>query len=138
MTELYRATAINDDGGRGTTWAVDGPRLRVASPLDPPGEEPATNPEQLLALAWSTCLAATVRVILGDDERRSRVRVDVTLVPAVGADGYEFELDAYIALEAAAPGESERVRDAAHARCPISRLVREARAVRVHTEPFAS
>lgn len=116
--------------------------MRVASPLSIAGKSSSgqadperSNPEQLLALAWATCLNATAQVIL-KQSHRSRVRVEVDLRDAVPGPGFEFRVDAYLAVEGHGEVQAEEVLRAAHARCPVSKLLWEADTVTVHTEPF--
>ena len=92
--------------------------------------------EQLLALAWATCLNATARVIVGNTTRTA-VRVEVELHPADPGPGYEFHADAYLSVEGADTARTERVLHAAHARCPVSKLLHGAATARVHPEPYS-
>jgi len=131
----YQTAASNRDGGSGISSVDGGLRVAVASPLDPERDPAASNPEQLLALAWATCLNATAQVIVADG-RRTAVRVAVQLRDAEHAAGFEFEVDAYLSLEDAERGETESVLAAAHARCPVSRLLAESANVRVHAEAY--
>lgn len=131
----YRTQAINPDGGDGTAFVPDGLTVTVSSPLTPDRDPSGSNPEQLLALAWATCLNATARVIVAG-ERRTTVRVEVELHDA-DVGGYEFRVDAYLSVEGASPQEAEQVLAAAHDRCPVSRLLRDAATARVHTEAYA-
>ena len=73
MGARYRTQAINSDGGDGRAHVPGGLDVAVASPLGT-NVEAGTNPEQLLALAWSTCLNATAQVIVAG-ARRTSVRV---------------------------------------------------------------
>lgn len=106
------------------------------APLMRPQSEEATNPEQLLALAWATCLNATAQAIL-NNKRRSRARVIVELRDAAAADGYEFHVAAYLAVDGVTRSEGEKILRAAHARCPVSKLLRGASTVSVHLEEYA-
>lgn len=132
----YRTEAINRDGGDGIAGVPDGLSVTVASPLNPDRDPAGTNPEQLLALAWATCLNATAQAIVA---RRSRtaVRVEVELHDAAAGPGFEFHVDAYMSVEDASVEEAQRVLDAAHTRCPVSKLIGGAATVAVHAEEFA-
>ena len=131
----YRTEAINRDGGDGLAEVPGGLSVTVSSPLNPDRDPAGTNPEQLLALAWATCLNATAQAIVA---RRSRtaVRVEVELHDAT-TGGYEFHVDAYLSVADADAVETERVLTAAHARCPVSKLIGGAATVAVHAEEFA-
>ncbi|MGW8482243.1 OsmC family protein [Microbacterium sp. NPDC055903] len=133
-TALYRTQAINRDGGDGVSAVPGGLSVKVSSPLAADFDQAASNPEQLLALAWSTCLNATAQAVLAG-ATRSAVRVEVELHPAP-ARGYEFRVEAYLSVEGADEDETATVLAAAHARCPVSRLLGGSATVHVHTEPY--
>jgi len=137
MSTRYRTEASNRDGGAGTSVVHGGMAVPVASPLNPERDPDASNPEQLLALAWATCLNATARVFVPRDQRTT-VRVEVELHDAADAPGYEFHVDAYLSAEGASPDETERILAQAHARCPVSKLLSAAATVAVHAEPYAA
>lgn len=132
----YRTEASNSDGGTGVSSVTGGMNVAVASPLNPDRDPAASNPEQLLALAWATCLNATARVFVAP-EQRTAVRVEVELHDAADGPGYEFHVDAYLSVEGADAEETERVLAKAHARCPVSKLLGGSATVAVHTETFA-
>lgn len=131
----YRTEAINRDGGEGVAAVADGLSVTVSSPLNPDRDPAGTNPEQLLALAWATCLNATAQAIVAR-RQRTAVRVEVELHDATERAGYEFHVDAYLSVEGASTDEAQRVLEAAHARCPVSKLLNDAATVRVHAESY--
>ncbi|MGM7667899.1 OsmC family protein [Microbacterium sp. A93] len=136
MSMRYRTEAINRDGGDGIAQVPDGLSVKVASPLNPHRDADGTNPEQLLALAWATCLNATAQVIVARGTR-SAVRVEVELHDADPGPGLEFHVDGYLSVEGASVSEAEDVLAAAHARCPVSKLLAGSADVRVHTEAYS-
>lgn len=136
MSMRYWTEAVNHDGGDGSSSVPGGLEVAVGSPLRDERDPAATNPEQLLALAWATCLNATARVIVAN-ARRTAVRVRVELRDAEPSPGFEFHVDAYLSAEGADVAETERILDAAHARCPVSKLLGGAASVRVHTEAYS-
>ena len=131
----YRTQAINRDGGDGVASVPDGLSVTVSSPLSPDRDPAGTNPEQLLALAWATCLNATAQTIVAR-RQRTAVRVEVELHDAAAGTGYEFRVDAFLSVEDASADEAQRVVDAAHARCPVSKLLKDAATVAVHAESY--
>lgn len=109
----------------------------VASPLDPSADPTASNPEQLLALAWSTCLNATAQAIV-KGERATSVSVEVELHEAVGRIGYEFHATAFVSADGLDDEQTRILAEAAHARCPVSRLLHGAATVSVKPTTYAA
>ena len=136
MAMRYQTEARNDTGGDGMSRVVGGMEVAVSSPLAPEFDPAASNPEQLLALSWATCLNATAQAVVQQGVR-TNVRVTAELHDAAPGPGFEFHVDAYLSVEGADSTETERVLAAAHARCPVSKLLAAATTVRVHAEPYA-
>ncbi|MGP9539192.1 OsmC family protein [Brachybacterium sp. AOP43-C2-M15] len=121
---LYTARVDNHGGTSGEVRVHDGP---TASPL-PTGGPFATddgyNPEQFLAMAWSTCLGETLAVVLAehgrDDLGQVSVEVELHRDPA---GGYRFVPRALVSIEAMSEEEARPLIEAAHARCPVSKLL---------------
>src|SRR5690606_38340485 len=99
--------------------------VTVANPLDPVVDPTASNPEQLLALAWSTCLNATAQAIVRG-ERATSVSVEVELHEAVGRIGFEFHATAFVSADGLDDAATQTFAEAAHLRCPVSRLLASA------------
>lgn len=127
---IYSTTVTNDGGTAGWVRVSDGPQVQTGPPSDP---SQGVNPEQFLGMAWSTCLNATVeavlrdRGVLGADGApvRSRVSVQVSLIREPGGE-YAFVPEATVSVEESAglsEGELQDVAQAAHARCPVSKLL---------------
>ncbi|SDQ09405.1 OsmC family protein [Microbacterium sp. cf332] len=136
MAVRYRTTASNDDGGTGVSRVAGGLEVAVSNPLQPGHDETASNPEQLLALAWSTCLSATAQAIVRG-ERRTRVRVDVAMRDAEGRGGYEFVATAFVSAEGVDEQAAAELAAAAHDRCPVSRLLHASPLVTVRAESWS-
>jgi organic hydroperoxide reductase OsmC/OhrA len=131
---LYRAVAVNTGGIAGQVCVADGETIQTGAPGHP---EQGTNPEQFLAMAWSTCLGATVISILARSriEADSRVRVEVELHQQ--SDGqYFFVPIAYVAIAGLDEARAKRIATLAHHRCPISKLIGSAPQVAVQIEPY--
>lgn len=135
MAIKYSTEAVHTADGNGVSRVVGGMEVSVSSPLSPTFDTAATNPEQLLALAWATCLNATAQAIV-EASVRTHVRVVVELHDRLPAPGYAFQVDAYLSVAGADVAESERVLAQAHARCPVSQLLSSASTVHVHTEVY--
>lgn len=116
---LFTAVAINRSGVNGESWIEGGMRVPVASPTDPSRGD-ATNPEELLALAWVTCLNAAARVVAGP---KVEARAEVTLHPRAENNGFEFRARAELRFPGRSPEEAADLAAAAHERCPVSRML---------------
>lgn len=131
---LYRTVAVNTGGIAGHVHVADGETIRTGAPGHP---EQGTNPEQFIAMAWSTCLGATVISILQRSriEADSRVRVEVEQHQQ--PDGqYYFALIASVAIAGLDEAHVKRIANLAHHRCPISKLIGNAPRVAVQIEPY--
>ena len=129
---LYTARVDNLRGTSGHVRIHDGPAAlategtgEVSLPTGPPrapGE--GLNPEQFLAMAWSTCLGETLRVVLREQGEtvESRVSVEVEL-HRDPAGGYRFHPRALLHLPGIEAPRAQELAAAAHARCPVSRLL---------------
>ncbi|MDN3494450.1 OsmC family protein [Planococcus sp. APC 4015] len=135
MGARYRTRATNRDGGSGWSRVDGGLEVPVSNPLDPSSDASASNPEQLLALAWSTCLNATARAIV-KGERATAVTVEVELHEATGRIGYEFHATAFVSADGLDDEATRSLAEAAHARCPVSRLLHGATTVSVLPEAY--
>ena len=119
---LYTAKVENLGGTSGEVRVEDGLTLATAptSHLDQ-----GSNPEQFLAMAWSTCLGETLKVVLAVNEldALSRVRVEVDLHKEASGNGFYFAPRAFISIEGVSDEDAEKYAARAHARCPISKLL---------------
>lgn len=134
---LYTARVENSGGTSGRVQIrgasaialealADAPDGAVALPTGgPTPTAKGFNPEQFLAMAWSTCLGETPRVVMNAQglEHPSQVSVEVGLHPDP-AGGYRFIPRALVSIPGLDPDQAQRLVDAAHARCPVSKLLR--------------
>jgi lipoyl-dependent peroxiredoxin len=129
---LYTALVDNVHGTSGHVRVHDGPSApavddtpEVTLPTGgPSAPETGFTPEQFLAMAWSTCLGETLRVVLTEHgvTHESRVSVEVGL-HRDPAGGYLFAPHALVAIDDLPADEARPLVDAAHARCPVSKLL---------------
>lgn len=136
MIERYR-TSAGIDSASPVARVPGGIAVTTSSPLRGPTPPEATDPEQLLALAWSTCLNATVQALIGE-RARSRVRVEVVLAEAPERGGFAFHPTAILSVEGMPAAEADELVRRAHTRCPVSRLISAAETVSVRAEEFAA
>ena len=118
---LFTGVAHNTAGIDGESWVDGGLRVRVASPTaeDRGG---ATNPEELLALSWATCLNAAARVVAGPGVE-VEVDAEISLHRRSTGEGFEFSGLARLRFPGKTEAESDELAAAAHARCPVSRML---------------
>jgi osmotically inducible protein OsmC len=131
---LYTASVRNVGGTAGAVSMEDGTSLPTAGPGEP---REGYDPEQFLAMAWSTCLGETLKVVIAARglAHRGRARVEVELRPEPRG-GYFFVPTAYISVEGADAELAGRLAEAAHARCPVSKLLAGSGRATVRTEPW--
>jgi lipoyl-dependent peroxiredoxin len=128
MTQLERVLytgKTRSSGGRdGTSRSSDG-RLDVR--LSTPGTPgTGTNPEQLLAAAWSACLISALK----HEADRAKVSVpisvsiDAEIDLATVGDKYLLRARLNITLSGLARDAARALVDAAHQTCPFSKATR--------------
>lgn len=138
---LYTATAVNRTGSDGASVTDTGWRVAVRSPLlSPPPESPEpgdhpSNPEELLALAWATCLSGSARIVAPG--RDVTVRVEVTLHEDASGPGFAFTPTAFVSFAGTDAVTADRLAASAHARCPISKLLSGRGTATVVAEPHS-
>lgn len=122
---LYTTTVHNDQGMKGTAWVEgeDGLRVATSSPLKT--SDPGTNPEQLIALSWATCLNATIEIALDRHQLEGIksevvVKVDYKKEAETTLTYFSFLVDVYIDLAA---DQAQAIVAEAEARCPVSRII---------------
>jgi len=122
---LYTTRVHNDQGIKGTAWVEGENGLRVAtsSPLKP--QEAGTNPEQLIALSWATCLNATIEIALkrhGIKNVTSEVaiQVDYKLNQETKVTYFDFKVDVFLDLPR---DQAETIVYEAEGRCPVSQII---------------
>lgn len=118
---VFTAIAENHDGVNGKSWVEDGLRIEVRSPTGPKQAE-GTNPEELLALAWATCLNESARVVAGPSAK-VKVRTRITLHKRHDGSLFEFRAHADLHFPGKSVDEAGRLAEAAHERCPVSRML---------------
>ncbi|MGO1482166.1 MAG: OsmC family protein [Brachybacterium sp.] len=134
---LYVASVRNTGGTAGRVVLDEGPAGHPELPTGAPranGE--GFNPEQFLAMAWSTCFGETLRVVLR--ERSAARGADGSAEPMIPepevtasvalrrdpAGGYLFVPGLAVRIPGIAESEASTAVAEAHARCPVSRLLR--------------
>ncbi|HHT55498.1 MAG TPA: OsmC family peroxiredoxin [Acholeplasma sp.] len=129
---LFKTTAVNKDGGNGKAYIKDGMVVPIASIHGK--ERLGTNPEELLALSYSTCLNSTLQSILRARKlnNETEVRVDVYFKRNQTDRRFFFQVDAFIEVKGMTIEEMTPFVEEAHYRCPVSQLMHESETVTVN------
>ena len=123
---IYTTTAVNVDGLNGKSfiegngdknWAVD-----ISSPLS---EKEGTNPEQLFALAYATCLNASIGIVEKglNLEHQCRVEVKVDLTKDPVGEGYLFLPSVRVLMPTREEKLAKEILEGAERVCPIQKLL---------------
>ncbi|RRK11394.1 OsmC family peroxiredoxin [Lactiplantibacillus garii] len=126
---LYTTKAINADGLRGRAYVPDGLSVAVSSPLS---SAAGTNPEQLLGLALSTCLNATLEAIEREHDQPHQSTVVTTVQMSRDRFGYQFFLDAQVTIPEADQSTASAWLALAEQRCPVAKLLGASVNVKIH------
>ncbi|MDJ1371882.1 OsmC family protein [Gulosibacter molinativorax] len=118
---IFTAVAENRGGANGESWIEGGLRVDVRSPIGPEQSQ-GTNPEELLALAWATCLSESGRIVAGPSYP-VQVRTRITLHKRHDGSSFEFRGRAELHFEGKDMDAATHLAEAAHARCPVSRML---------------
>lgn len=119
---LYSVTVSNHTGIEGVVTSTSGETFLTSHPLN---DHKGTNPEELLASAWATCLHATLHAVLLEQHISTVSRVDVTaqLHKESKSEGYFFNVQADVSIKDLPLSQVENLVEQAHKRCPISKLM---------------
>lgn len=121
---LHTGRTRTHGGREGSARSDDG---RLAVRLSPPGTPGAgTNPEQLLAAAWSACFIGTLRQAA--NARRIDFPADAGIATEVdlahGQNGFFLRVRFAVSLPGLDADIAQALIDAAHRNCPYSKATR--------------
>jgi lipoyl-dependent peroxiredoxin len=129
MDRLYTARATAHGGRQGHVESSDGVLdldLSMPEAMGGPGDEGATNPEQLFAAGYSACFENALRRVGGRQRKDLDEDTSVTANVGIGRDGNGFGLE--VELVGHLPGlqreEAEALMHDAHEVCPYSKATR--------------
>jgi Ohr subfamily peroxiredoxin len=129
MEALYTASATAHGGRNGTVESSDGILdldLTMPKEMGGPGDEGATNPEQLFAAGYSACFENALRRVAGRQKKNLSEDTSITANVGIGRDGNGFGLK--VELVGHLPGlpheEAEALMHDAHEVCPYSKATR--------------
>jgi Ohr subfamily peroxiredoxin len=138
MDLLYTAVATARGGREGEVVSDDGVLdLMLAHPkeLGGPGGD-VTNPEQLMAAAWSACFHSALKRVAGKD-KLDVGGSSITARVSLGIDGHLFGLAATIigVFPTLGGDEAFALMERAHEVCPFSRATRNNVEVHLQVAP---
>lgn len=133
---VFMATAINKDGTDGISYIKDGIVLPVAPVSNK--ERLGTNPEELFALAWATCLNSALKFVLKSNglTNESEVRVEVYFKLNREEKRYYFDVKGYVDIKRLTLSEMEPLIEQADYRCPLSQLMAHSKTVSLEAKVF--
>ena len=127
---LYHTEVINQDGIEGIAYVneADGLKVQVSSPTK---SVPGTNPEQLLGLALTTCLNATIEA---EEKRRGYehhavVKAEIDL--AQDEPGYQFFVAVKVTMPHLESAEAQSILATSLKRCPVVKLLKDSENVTI-------
>jgi Ohr subfamily peroxiredoxin len=128
MDALYTASATAHGGRDGTVESSDGVLdldLTIPKEMGGPGDEGATNPEQLFAAGYSACFENALRRVGGQQKKNVR-DASVTANVGIGRDdnGFGLEVELIGTLPNLPREEAEDLMREAHQVCPYSKATR--------------
>lgn len=124
---LYTTTAVNEDGLTGVAYTEgNGDKDFSVQISSPRSTDAGTNPEQLFALAYATCLNASIGFVEQRKklEHNSKVEVKIDLTFDYEGEGYLFHPSVIVTM----PGRDEElareILEEAERQCPIHKLLK--------------
>jgi lipoyl-dependent peroxiredoxin len=119
---LYTAKAHTTGGREGGTSRTSDGRLEVQLAL-PGSTGKGTNPEQLLAVGWSSCFVSALRIAAGKMKIPfpPDAAIDAEVDLNTGSDGYFLAARLNISLPGMEPEVARSVAEAAELLCPYSK-----------------
>jgi Ohr subfamily peroxiredoxin len=121
---LYTGKTRTTGGREGGARSSDG-RLDIT--LSPPGSAgTGTNPEQLFAAGWSACFIGAMGLAAREQHVAlpADTAVDAEVDLGTGADGYALQARLAVSLPGVPREVAEGLIEAAHQRCPYSKMSR--------------
>src|SRR5262245_46590104 len=122
---LYTAKTHTTGGREGGSSRTSDGRLDVK--LSVPGAPGnGTNPEQLLAVGWSSCFLSAVKIIASQKKVRFQADpvIDAEVDLCTGDDGYSLRARLNVSLPGVDRQVAQSILEAAEQTCPYSKATR--------------
>lgn len=123
---LYTVTAVNQQGIDGTVTLSNGKTIQTAHPL---GQQEGMNPEECVAVGFSTCLHATLHAVLKEQNIQCDSQVDVTVTLQQGNGAYYFDVNLVCRLIGLPIETATQLVDLAYHRCPMAKLMQHGQTI---------
>lgn len=124
---LYTTTAVNEDGLTGVAYTKgNGDKDFSVQISSPRSTDEGTNPEQLFALAYATCLNASIGFVEQRKklEHKSKVEVKIDLTLDHEGEGYLFHPSVRVVMPGRDEGLAREILEEAERQCPIHKLLK--------------
>ena len=124
---LYTTTAVNEDGLTGVAYTEgNGDKDFSVQISSPRSKDAGTNPEQLFALAYATCLNASIEFVEKRKklEHKSKVEVKIELTFDHEGEGYLFHPSVRVVMPGRDESLAREILEEAERQCPIHKLLK--------------
>lgn len=124
---LYTTTAVNEDGLTGVAYTKgNGDKDFSVQISSPRSTDVGTNPEQLFAVAYATCLNASIEFVekRKELEHKSKVEVKIDLTLDHEGEGYLFHPSVRVVMPERDEELAREILEEAERQCPIHKLLK--------------
>ncbi|MGQ0484978.1 MAG: Ohr family peroxiredoxin [Hyphomicrobiales bacterium] len=140
MKKLYTAVATSTGGrGNGQSKTQDGMLdLKIGTPKELGGTDDGVNPDQLFAVAYSTCYLGAIKFVAGKEKKPvviaadSSVTAHVTFGARKDKKGFGIAVKLDVNLPGVPKAKAASLAKKAHVVCPYSWAIRKT--VKVQTK----
>lgn len=140
MKKLYTAIATSVGGrGNGQSRTADGMLdLKIGTPKELGGSDDGVNPDQLFAVAYSTCYLGAIKYVAGKEKKPVAIAADASVTARVtfGArkdkKGFGIAVKFDVNLPGVPKAKAAALAKKAHVVCPYSWAIRKT--VKVQTK----
>lgn len=132
IKKLYTAVATSVGGrGGGTAKTADGMlELKIGHPKELGGKHDGPNPDQLFAIAYSSCLLGAIKYVSSKQKKVVPISPDTSLTahvsfgPRADKKGFGIEVKLEVKLPGVPKATAAALVKKAHVVCPYSHAIR--------------
>lgn len=133
MKKLYTAVATSTGGrGNGQSKTHDGMLdFKIGTPKALGGTDDGVNPDQLFAVAYSTCYLGAIKYVAGQEKKPVAITADSTVTahvsfgPRADKKGFGIEVKLEVKLPGVKKAQATTLAKKAHVVCPYSHAIRK-------------